>query len=79
MTSVHLFQCDDNGVCIVPPHSSGSLGSHVTVHSNVSCEREVAVALGTSGTNLQWIVTHLPKEVVELAKKLEQNRLQILG
>ena len=74
----------------MPPRSSsssssgggggGSIGSHMTVHSDRSCERDVAAALGTSGSNLQWIAgSHLPKEVGELAKTLEQNRLQILG
>ncbi len=59
---------------------SSSIGSHMTVHSDRSCERDVAAALGTSGSNLEWIAgSHLPKEVGELAKKLEQNRLQILG
>ena len=61
----------------MPPHSSGS---HVTVHSNVSCEREVAAILGTAGLNLQWLAgSHRPKEVGELDMKLELSRLQILG
>ena len=83
MTSYHLFQCDDNGVFIVPSHSSssGSIGSQVTVYGNRSCEREVAAALGTAGSNLEWLAGRgrVTKRVRQLVKKLEQNRLKFIG
>ena len=79
--SFHLHQCNATGVCIVPAASSHDHDVTVGGNHSSSCESEVAAALGTAGSNLQWIAdTSLPREEVRaMAKKLERNRLELLG
>lgn len=79
VTSFHLFQCNISGVCIVPSHSD--ISNRVTGHEKeLSCEHEVAAALGTAGSNLQWIATsNFPKGFDKVAHQLERKRLQLLG